>query len=261
MSYIIPPSLDNVETDSPVGPNPPEGSRVISAWAWPPFTRLGQAPGVHTMQIDFYSPYDIRGIDVRQVIDTALGWWFMVNNLEPATYILWQKDEWSVSIPTEFCILDSCFEPPFAGETLNLVYFYRLWVMSAYLPGASPMARPTQARPDARPLAASVIIAFAIAFAIVAATIVGIVSLREGDIEYSDVQDSVHTFITAPGENIKVALTWPLIAFGGTLVALSFILPAVSTKVAATVPVGGGVITGEVGAAAKAPAKKKKKKS
>ena len=234
------------------------GSRLVSAYAWPAFTTIGAAETVNTLQLDFWSPFVIAPVILRGALEMAREL-FEMNDLELAAYVLWEKEEFQVSVPPEFCLFGHCWTPPFAGETTALCYFYRVWVMSVVRPGLAAMALPLNAQPNVRPfMGVWALIGLTFLIVTVLTTVAGIAGLWTGNLTWPEIRGSVHDILTIPGENIRIATMWPMFMFGFALVAASVALPIVTAKL--TVPVGqrGRV---EVGAGGRAPAKKKKKRS
>ena len=259
MSVIIPPFLDVIHEDSPTLPNPPVGSRTISAFAWPAFMTIGGAEVVNTLQIDFYSPFAVDPGAVRNALEMA-GGLLELHGLEYVCYILWEKEDFQVSVPVQFCLFDHCWTPPFAGDTVMVCYFYRLWIMLVDRPEVAAMALPLNARPGVRPLVLPFGAAVGICLIIVTAvtSVAGFIGVWTGQLSVSDLLDTTHDFITAPGENVRIATMWPMFMLGFALVASSIALPIITTKV--IVPVGrrGSVEVGTSGG--RSPTKKKKKR-
>jgi len=195
---------------------------------------------MHTFVIDFISPFKISPAQIKQAVDHVAPL-FLEGGEELGFFWLWEKQEFDISIPQQFCFFGRCWTPPWAGSTLLVVYRYRLWIISRILVMGSEASRPM--------LPALSIIAIFAGICLVIATIASVVFFAEGKITAEQVADGVQGIVKAPGENIKAALsplTWAGLGVGLLLIGWGLALPYLQPRVTATVPVGSGRVTAGV---------------
>ncbi|RJQ43389.1 MAG: hypothetical protein C4534_08305 [Gaiellales bacterium] len=242
MSIIIDPNptpIDGVVTY----PEPPPGYRTISAYAYPDLFSLNPGERVDTVAIDFVSPYEIDPVWLRARFNEQLVN-FIQNGEELLAYALHRGAEQNITIPNEICFMDHCWTPPWGGETVASMTSYRLWVIGRPTYPASPSVRPVIQ------FGVGAIIAIVLTAILALVFIVGIILVLHGDIKWSDIVDGIIRVLRAPGENVASALggnTGPFMALGFTLVAAGIFLPALSTKIGVSMPVGPGQVQLEAG--------------
>lgn len=240
MSIILDPNptpIDGVFTY----PEPPPGYQTISAYAYPDLFRLNPGESVDTAAIDFVSPYEIDPAWLRARFNEQLVN-FIQNGEELLAYALYKGTERDITIPNEICFLDHCWVPPWGGETVASMASYRLWVIGRRTYPASPSVRGVWP--------AGVIAVIIIGAILSVILLVGIIQVLRGEIKFSDITDFILRIFRAPGENVASALggnTGPFMALGFTLVAAGIFLPALSTKVGVSMPVGPGQVQLEAG--------------
>ena len=229
----IPPIFNILQEDTPTYPEGPEGSRIISGWAYPAFSRLHTYETVTTIQLDFVTPWRIEPQTFTDVLTHPITTEILtLHGQDPICYMIWEKEEWQVSIPEEICFFDWCFTPPWAGETLVTIYVYRTWLLVGEQI-ASPMI--AGARPDVRGfvIPGFAVIWWALAFLLALGGTAGIIKFMRGELTADQVMAPVEDIIYAPGENVSRGMVGPLMAFGFVLVAASIAVPFFVTKVTA----------------------------
>jgi len=232
-------SWDTLEENTPTLLSPLPGGYPVSVWCYPAAFRVQQpSEDVHTIQLDFITPFRISPALAKEGIDHIASK-FIEGGEEIAFYFLWEKQEFDVSIPAQFCFFGHCWAPPWAGQDLLVVYRYRLWIVSRQ-PTVSPLVRPW---------IVAVAIIVLIALLIVPWSISGVIAFREGKISYKQVTEGVKDIITAPGENFKVALsplTWAGLGLGVVLVGMAIALPYLQPRMTVTAPIGPARVTAGV---------------
>jgi len=249
MSIIIDPNPIPIDND----PNPmvgPPGAQIISGVCWPEYFNLQDGQDVNTTQWDFLSPTLVDIEQVRNIMEAMRPQALLRNELIVA-YSLWRGTEGEIVVPDQICLFDYCWTPPFAGQTVQSIYSYRLWVLSIDFV-MYPQAQ------HIRPLAPLVILALVAAFAVAVVLIAGIMAMRSGTIKWQEIAGFSRDVLKAPGENIAApvtALAWPFAAMGIALVAGSIIVPVAMARAQVAIPVGGGRVElgGELGRAGGAP--------
>lgn len=254
-SYDLFDVFDTLRVDLPTFMVGPEGSRLVSAYAYGSYPFVSPGDNMHTIQLDFVSPFKISQ---QQIVDaiSSVQQRFQDGGETVVVFALFERQDFDVGIPARVCFFDYCFTPPFAGTRVLTVYSYRLWIMSYIWRTASLAVRPM--------IGALGIIAIAIAIVIVLAGIAGFTAFAEGKITWPELQDTVQEIIKAPGENIKEALSplnWAGMGLGLILVGAAIVIPVLSAKVGVSVPVGQARIETEVaagGGAAPAPPRRRR---
>jgi len=235
----LPGSWDRLDENTPTLLEPLPGGVPVSIWCYPAAFRAQQpSEEVHTIQFDFISPFRISPELAKEGID-HIAPKFIEGGEEVAFYFLWEKQEFDISIPEQFCFFGHCWTPPWAGNTLLVVYRYRLWIVSRQ-PIVSPLVRPW---------IVAVAIIVLIALLIVPWSISGVIAFREGKISYRQLTEGVKDIIKAPGENIKAAmspLTWAGLGLGVVLVGMAIALPYLQPRMTVTAPIGPARVTAGV---------------
>ncbi len=223
-------------------PTPLPGGVPTSIYVYPSFFHTQPGDVIHTFAIDFVSPLRISPELMFQAVDHVAPM-FLDGGEELGFYFLWEKQEFDISIPEQFCFFGRCWTPPWAGRSLLVVYHYRLWLVSV-IPAASPFARPA--------LPALAIIAIFAGICMVIGTIASVVFFAEGRVTVEQIKEGVEGVVKAPGENIKAALsplTWAGLGVGLVLIGASIAIPLASSKVGVRVPVGKAEVEAEVATA------------
>lgn len=229
------PANPQVLTDVPQGMVGPEGSELVSIYAYPTYFTLTDGEYVNTMAIDFAS-FQFIGADlIAQAMQQIIPH-IVANGEEILCYGLFRYTIFDLQVPDEICVFGICFPPPFGGSHVVTSYGYRLVVYTR--PSYSAYGSY-----QARALGPAVILAIAAALIAVLTVIVGIIGMSTGTIRWSEIKDFTHDLITAPGQNVSQALTGPLVAFGIALVGAAIVLPMAIGSIEAQVPVGPGSVT------------------
>jgi hypothetical protein len=219
----------------------PEGSELVSVYAYPSYFTLKDGDDVNTTSIDFVS-FEIIGTDlIAQAVENIIPQ-IISGGEEILCYGLFRWTIFDLSVPQQVCVFGFCFTPPFAGNEVTSAYGYRLVIYT----------RPVYVYPQVlgvRALTPALVLAIVAGILAIITLIVGIIAMTTGTIKWQDVKEYTHDIITAPGQNVKEALTLPLVAFGLALVATAVVLPLAVAKVEARVPIGGAQVTvgGEAG--------------
>jgi hypothetical protein len=232
-------------TDTPQGMQGPDGSTLVSLYAYPDYFNLQDEDNVNTYSLDLATPNLFGQDDFSNAVANALPS-IVAHGEDLLCYGVYQYTIASLSIPDTISLGGQTFTPPFAGDTVASLLGYHIVVYTQTTQAAAAMAimRP-------RPQGPLTIIAIAIAFLIVLAGIVAVIELVEGNLTWKDLSGFTKDIITAPGQVVSGALTGPLIALGFVLVASSIVLPIAISKLSVQVPVGGGSlgVSTEVGSA------------
>ncbi len=240
MATIIPEN-PQVITDTPQGMVGPEGSELVSVYAYPPYFTLLDGEDINTTSIDFVS-FEIIGTDLMARAVENIIPQIVSGGEQILCYGLFRWTIFDLSIPQEVCIFGFCFTPPFAGNQVTTAYGYRLVIYTrpVYYGFLSTAVRP---------LTPALVLAIVAGIVAVLTLVAGIIAMTTGTIKWQDVKQYTHDLITAPGQNVKEALTLPLVAFGLTLVGAGVVLPMAIARVEARVPLGGAQVTvgGEAG--------------
>lgn len=240
MAIIIDPNpvpLDGV----PAGIDGPPGSELLSAFAYPGYANLLPDDEVNTQLIDWASLEEMDQDQMHQ-IGTKLQEGAYQNSEDLLAYVLYKATILDISIPQQVCAFGLCWTPPFAGSTIISCFQYRLWSLTrpVYVPAANPYMRPLA------PLLVLIIGGILISFIL---TIVGVIAMQQGRIKFSDLRDTVHEIISAPGENIAKPISaafWPLAALGISMVGAAIIFPIAMSKVSVSAPLGPARVTAGV---------------
>lgn len=219
-------------------PVAPAGFELQSAFAFPNLFNLVDGDPVDTLTIDFVSPYQIdpawlAGQFIKRIVEIARQGEYIQG------YALYRGAVQEVAIPEEICFLGSCWTPPFAGQTVQAMYSYRLWIMGVPLQPTDDQVHSRGAWPVILAVGALIIIGLPI--------LAGIVQVIRGEATFKDVAREVREILSAPGENLAkptMALSWPLMAFGFAVVAAGIFLPVATSHIEAKVPVGPGEFSG-----------------
>lgn len=228
----LPPSWDTLEENTPTLLEPLPGGVPVSIYCYPAFFESQPWEQAHTFLFEFVSAMKLSPELVKQAMDHVVPM-FLDGGEDLAFYFLWEKQEFDIHIPEQFCFFGRCWTPPWAGDTLLVVYRYRLWAVSRILSVGSLMARPI--------LPALAIIAIFAGICLVLGTIASIIFLAEGKVTVADIRGGVHDVITAPGENFKAGLSplmWAGLGTGVVLIGLGIALPYATTKLGVEVPIG-----------------------
>lgn len=147
MAVSVAPQVDLL-LDTPLDPVQPEGSTLVSAYAFEPFFSAMQ-PGdpVSTLKLEMFSPSQLGEADFRNMAQSITQ--SMVNAVpveqggeEVVLYYAYEEVIFDVSIPTNMCLATLCYDLPasicvpftdwclpLAGQTLAAAYRYTFWAL------------------------------------------------------------------------------------------------------------------------------------
>ncbi len=243
MAITPPPGITPVDEGTlMVGPS---GSHFLSAFSYNLYFDLPPDSIVNTYKLDFIVPWQLSYSDFVTAIQNVLLPFFGVKGEQMVCYAVWERYEGDLVVRDQFCIDfpiigEQCFTPPFAGQTIASTYYYRIWIVTHDI--GTPMALP-----QARALAPLVELIVVLILAL--PVIVAIIEFSSGKLTWDQVRSTTREIIRAPGEALApaiMAVTWPFMAFGLTLIAAGIFLPQLMLKVGGEVPVAGGKVGGEV---------------
>ena len=231
MAIIIDPDAD-LGMDTPSFAVGPEGATLIKAFGYPNYFSLQGGDPINTYQSDFYAAqvlgYNLFGTALDSISDQA---W--ANGEEVLAYFVYQKPVLEIAVPDQFCFLDQCWTPPFAGQTIVSGYQYRVWVLT----------RDIVYGPFPKAVQGSVLLAIVIIAGLVALLpqLVGLVQVLEGKLtwgQFAQQPNLVEKIIQAPGDNVaraEAGLAIPLLFLGGGLAGFAFLLARMEGRKSITV--------------------------
>lgn len=190
----LPPSWDTLEENTPTLLEPLPGGAPVSIWCYHAYFNTQPGDQMHTFQIDFISPLQISSGMIKEAMDHVAPM-FLDGGEELAFYFLWEKQEFDIRIPEQFCFFGHCWAPPWAGSTVLVAYRYRLWIVSRIPLVGSLVARPV--------LPALSIIAIFVGICLVLGVIASIIFFAEGKVTVPEIIDGIKGVVQAPGENFR----------------------------------------------------------
>jgi hypothetical protein len=228
----LPGSWDTLEENTPTFLSPLPGGSPVSIYCYPAFFETQPGDEMHTFGFEFVSALKLSPELIKEAMDHVMPM-FLDGGEDLSFYFAWEKQEFDIHIPEQFCFFGHCWTPPWAGNTVLVVYRYRLWVVSRILSVGSLMARPV--------LPALAIIAIFAGICLVLGTIASIIFFAEGKLTAKQITEGVKGIVTAPGENFKTALsplTWAGLGVGVLLIGMGIALPYATSHLGVTVPIG-----------------------
>lgn len=237
-------ALPNIFTEDDiewVAPNfePLPNGRLRNAYALDQYFTIQAGETIRTMQIDHFSGHQYSDAEVYGAVMRMLRE-SIKQGLAPVAWLVWEEPFFSIAIPDQFCIGPICWVPPGAGTTIQLGWRYRICFVMRLLT--------IQAVPALMPFALLAPLIIAAAFVLAGVGLVMVLKLVTGELKFEQVSGFTKEMLRAPGENVSTALTGPLMAMAGVMIAGGIFLPMFVARVEASVPIpGGGTVGGSVG--------------
>lgn len=236
-------------------PATPEGYKLRSAYAYPDYFNIPAGADADTVTWEGYTLYELTQSD----LDASMASVKMQTEAKGHVifgYCVWQKPIFNLSVPQEICILDqtNCWQLPaqlcavgqcipFAGQTVVQLTSYRFWMVS--IPADQMPTAQVSAAVPVIGLGAAIVLVLGVLLSI--GLIAGLNFVATGKIKWSDLVSAAKDVLKAPGQNVTepiVALSWPLIALGVTIVAAAFVLPNLVARSMMTAGGGTGYSSG-----------------